>query len=174
MNLYRNNPKAHLDPLPSDYDEQLQAVDRLLSRDAASRSVPEGLAQRAYEASVAHLPGRSLKFTTARPSRRLPMISRLSMAAAVLLAVVVGVVFLRSPGGIGSGGSFDIAYNGARDIVAVPAVSLARSYESEPLSVEQEWVLLNSVQLAHYAEMRHLSWADVNDDLATLVREMEM
>jgi hypothetical protein len=175
MSLYQDNPKYHLEPLPGDYDEQLKAVDVLLSRDAASRANPDGLAQRTYEASVAHLPAqRSLRFQRVVAAPRLPMVSRLSMAAAVLLAVAVGIVFLRSPGMSGINGAADhFAYNGYNVVTVVPA-SATISPRTAALSAEQEWLLLDAVQLSHFADVRRLSLADVNDDIAMLVRELEM
>lgn len=175
MNLYRDNPNDRLEPLPGGYDERLAAVDALLSRDAATRAVPDGLAQRAYEASVAHLPGqRSLRFPRRVTAPRLPMFSRLSLAAAVLLAVAVGILFLRSPSMSGINGSVDhYAYNGYNGVTVVPASTVV-SHRSAALSAEQEWLLLDAVQLSHFADMRRLSLADVTDDIAMLVRELEM
>jgi hypothetical protein len=49
---------ARPEPLPPEFDRELQAIDRLLSTSAGvhRNAMPAGLAQRAFEASVADLP----------------------------------------------------------------------------------------------------------------------
>lgn len=163
----------HPDPLPPDTPEQLHAIDAMLWQQAMGDAAPGDLTERVFQASAPHLPQAALKFPAAGPaSGRMPMLSRMSMAAAVLLSVSVGVLFLRSPEA--SRSTLQIAHNGVQSVPIASHHSTQHLSLAQPLGVEQEWILLNSVQLSHYSEMRHLTWDDVTDDLASLVRELEM
>lgn len=171
MQMHNDNLNFQREALPAEYDEQMVQVDAMLTKAVSAQDVPAGLTQRVYEASVSHLPSqRVLQFSANQPANSRPMFSRLSMAAAVALAVVVGIVFLRSPGLNGFNGALEVAYNGS----TVTPVSLHVDRHSASLSAAQEWVIFESVQLGHFADARHLSISDVVDDLAMLVRELEM
>jgi hypothetical protein len=173
MNTDRTHRHDSLDPLPSSFDAELVRVDALLAQEAASHDTPPGLADRVAHASAAHLPAaKPLRFADAPvvavPARRLPALSRLAMAASLGLLLLVGIVFLRSPVAPSINGSGEIVLADPAVHVS-PAVSTSRS-----LTAAQEWILLDSVQLAHFSELRSSSLSDMTDDLAQLVRELEM
>jgi hypothetical protein len=101
----------HTEPLPAEFDAELETIDALLVMSASSGadSAPLGLSQRVFEASVAHLPGASLEqiaalrlvgagvsgdgaaHSVARVGWHSTMWHRLSLAASV---VIVGGIAL--------------------------------------------------------------------------------
>lgn len=179
MTTHRDNLRNHPEPLPDGYDPGMVQVDQLLSREAQSHAVPAGLADRIAEASTSHLPAyRTLTLDEPQPAvqtsaRSWSMLSRLAMAASVGLALFAGAMFLRTsvdkplPGS--TTGVQVNGLNGVAGSTVAEAPSTSRS-----LSAAQEWVLLESVQLAHYSEVRGSSLSEVHDDLNELVRELEM
>ena len=165
MNMHPEHPEG-VDPLLSEEHEQSVRIDLSSSH----TPLPDGLVQRTFEASVAYLPNQQPLVLT--PAQRWPMLTRLSMAAAIVLAVGVGIVLLRSPALTGTAPAPDpFALNG---VEVGPSIVPASHSNAYALSAEQEWVLMDSVELAQYAEMRHLSLDDVIDDMAMLVHDLEM
>lgn len=171
----KHHTDGHIDPLPNNYDSDLRHIDALLHQQAGRQSPPAGLADRMFHSSVrqlaAHRPA-SLEFTAPKAVIR-PIASRLAMAAAVGLAVMVGVLFLRSPGVSSLPGPVgEFALNGT--LGSPSGDEQPRVVSTAQFSADREWLLLEAVQLSHYSDVRHLSWHDVNDDMASLVRELEM
>ena len=94
-------PQQGPEPLPPEYGRELLALDAMLRREAEGRPCPPGLSERTFAASVTLLPKRSRRITAGAPmaaGRRSPQWwSRLSMAASVGLAFVIGSIFVRAP-----------------------------------------------------------------------------
>ncbi len=174
MNTNAHHHDFHPEHDRAGLEPEIQRIESLLSLDARRLRVPRGLVERTFDASVQHLPApkrRSLTFIQPQPVDR-SVLSRLAMAAAVGLAVIVGVMFLRSPNTMQVPAGFDqMAHNGAIDRSATTVV---RPAVASQLSADREWLLLDAVHLSHYSDVRHLSWSDINDDMASLVRELEM
>ncbi len=95
--------RSHTEPLfdleGHPIDPELRRVDRAVERLARSQSIPTGLAERLYQASVEHLPTPQkiqVDFQQTQRSHRSrswrsPAFSRLAMAAAVGLAFIVAI-----------------------------------------------------------------------------------
>jgi hypothetical protein len=100
---------ADLEPLPVDFEPDLQAIDALLREHAEGASVPAGLADRVFDASADGLPRpqaaprRGPALTPARPwwmwrlAPRRQWRGGLAMAASLGLAFVIAAIHLSRP-----------------------------------------------------------------------------
>lgn len=91
---------------PITLPEDLRLLDEQLWGAASSSRVPSGMADRVFQASVEHLPGRRvtrpmLRLAGTRANRRVASWrSRLAMAASLGMAFVATALFLSVPGGV--------------------------------------------------------------------------
>ncbi len=75
---------------------ELEVIDSMLSREARRQSVPEGLIERVFDASVGGLPGpRRARVYRLEPPRRASLWGRLAIAASIGLAFAVATLFVR-------------------------------------------------------------------------------
>jgi hypothetical protein len=100
-------PRAE-EPLPDTFEPELRRIDELLRDEAASTSVPAGLAERVYAASVPMLPRPE---ALPAPLRRVGggRARQLAMAASMGLSILAAVAYLARPGEIRTPASVAIA-----------------------------------------------------------------
>lgn len=160
----------HTEPWPgSGLSPELAEIDSMMSRCARRQPVPEGLADRVFDASVELLParrrrgGRVLRLRPARPVS-ISSWGRLAMAASIAIAFFTAS--LLTPLG------------GPRKLLS-PDVELALLEFAGAADAELPWTLreLDDPQLgqvAHLLVTRDMTFRDLTSDLAALAADLEM
>jgi hypothetical protein len=158
--------KQRLEPLPGDFSPRLQSIDERLSEVARQGSVPLGLSQRIFAASVERLPAqvrneRGLRFVDRVWSNRTAW-GQFAMAASVAVAFGVAFWFVQGPH---TKPVENIAHHNAEPDVSLAA--MLRHLPSGQSHLEHDFDYL--------LETREMTSPDpITSELVMLVRELEM
>lgn len=152
---------------------QLRPVDELLAREGARQRVPEGLAQRIYEASVTHLPvpavtrrGRSF-WVEPLVQGRFALWGRLAMAASIGLAFVISLRVMHFQPRAGMPAAAAVVLSPDEELVLFDleaGVDRVLGLVSDSPLGEVEDILLT----------RDMTFRDLTADLALLASDVEM
>lgn len=165
MNRYQSQPIARIQPLPEGFPPALREIDARLAQRARRLSVPVGLADRVFAASIEALSqsrplieSRSrLRFVPAEPRPLHHMRwARLAMAASVVIACSVGVWLMPAP--VGPTGNFVARSDSTSDF-------FHDSLESTHSSAASHY----EANLGYLRETIALTPEDLKNELTTLV-----
>ncbi len=166
MRLHRDHFDNELQPLPADFEPSLREVDAHLSMLARRESIPQGLADRVFEASATYLPA-----AAARPRLRLVgahirVIHRtawgqLALAASVMFAFVL--IMQQMPVGVARQSNLPVVMNAVSSGQRATAWYAAESVDAVGREVG---FLLDTSDVDSYD--------DLNRELAMLVADHDM
>ncbi len=161
-----NYPSSTPDPLPADFSPGLREIDDRLAREARRETVPMGLADRVFRASVEYLPSppRPRRLRPVRTARE-PLWSlawgRLALAASVVLAVGAALWLVQGR-------------SGRIERVEIGDVAVRGALPPEVERLLMEPVGGGDSELASLLDTRDLTFDDLAGELAMLVAKLEM
>jgi hypothetical protein len=172
--LPRNQPNrefSHIEPLMGqhgDFTPELIEIDALLTEQAQASTIPQGLSERVFLASVSGLPQQSYKFVEFASGNRVRKLwfrsvsGQVAMAASVALAFGIALWVVQRP----NSNQPTLAHSDVETEFAL-ASALRPAHEGSTTAWEGQFdYLLETNELT--------SPSDITDEVAVMIRELEM